>query len=82
MLSIGPSPDILVIKNPALADSYRFEWHPRTKRVYVIRLHSTPLMGEPIAMGIGDMGAATNAVLIWSRGYREAKAAQALQKVA
>lgn len=53
---------------------FRFEWHPLTRRVYLIRLAVEPLMGDPIAFDIADYGAATNAVLIWLRGYREAMA--------
>ena len=48
----------------------RFEWHPKKKRVYMIRL-SDPTIGEPIAYDICDHGAAWNAVLIYLRGFRE-----------
>jgi hypothetical protein len=56
---------------------FRFEWHPSTKRVFIIR-QSAPTIGEPIAFEIADHGAAHNAALIWLRGYRAAQAEAAL----
>lgn len=53
---------------------FRFEFHTQSKRVYLIRLEQVPLMGDPIAFEVTDYGMATNCVLIWLRGYREAKA--------
>lgn len=52
----------------------RFEWHPVTQRVYMIRLDVSQgerLVGEPIAYNVGDHGAAWNFALVWARGYRE-----------
>lgn len=68
---------ILQIKAPLLPH-LRFEWHPGTRRVYVIRLGAVPLVGDPIAFDIENHGQATNAVLIWTRGYRAARAEAAL----
>jgi hypothetical protein len=65
----NPPPDA-ILKISAPCSSMRFEWHPRKKRVYMIRL-SDPTIGEPIAFEINDHGAAWNAVLIYLRGYRE-----------
>jgi hypothetical protein len=52
---------------------FRFEWHPDKKTVYLIDLHSTPLIGEAIAFEVPNKGAAHNSVLIYLRGYRRAK---------
>lgn len=65
------------MRQPLVPD-VRFEWHPDARRVYAIRVGVTPEVGEPIAFDIADRGAATNAVLIWCRGYRAAKAEAAL----
>ena len=53
---------------------YRFEWHPASKRVYLIRLWEETLEGNWIAADVTDMGSAINAVLIFLRGYKEHKA--------
>lgn len=63
---------ILHIKAP-LFSQFRFEWHGDQERVYLIRLDATPLHGEPIAFAIKTHGDAQNAVLIWLRGYRQAR---------
>ena len=62
--------DIYGIRAPLLPQ-YRFEWHPKTRRVYLIRTGTTPEIGEIIAFHIETHGDALNAVLIWSRGFRE-----------
>lgn len=53
--------------------AFRFEWHPLEKTVYVIEIGKL-VEGKEIANSIaGDIrtqGEATNAALIWSRGYR------------
>lgn len=67
------------IKAPTFPQ-FRFEWHPNTKRVYLVRLSVAPAIGDPIAMEIESHGAAQNAVLIWLRGYREAKAERLTEK--
>lgn len=59
----------------------RWEWHPQKKTVYVIYAGATPEIGQPIAMDIDNHGAAWNAVLIFVRGYKTAKA-ELLQKEA
>lgn len=64
---------IFHIKTPTFPE-FRFEWHPQTKRVYLIRITAEQPIGEPIAMEIETAGAAHNAVLIFLRGYRAAKA--------
>lgn len=61
---------ILHIKQPQFPQ-FRFEWHPQTERVYVIRIGALPEVGEVLAHHIDTHGAATNAVLIWLRGFRE-----------
>lgn len=50
-----------------------FEWHPITKRVYMARTGTKPMIGELIADNIAVRGDAENVVLIWHRGYRTAK---------
>lgn len=61
------------IKNPHFPEM-RFEWHEDNKTVYMIRLGVEPLTGQAIARHIENHGAAHNAVQIWCRGYREARA--------
>lgn len=60
------------VKIPSLPQ-FRFEWHHETRKVYYVRLGTVPEVGEILAHDIDNRGAATNAVLIWCRGYREAK---------
>jgi hypothetical protein len=52
---------------------YRFEWHTRKRRVYLIRVSGGQEIGEIVAMDIQDHGAAINAVYIWLRGYNEGR---------
>ena len=63
---------IFHVKTPAFPQ-FRFEFHPQKHRVYLIRVGAVPEIGEAVAFDIVDTGAATNAVLIWLRGYRTAK---------
>lgn len=65
------------IKAP-MAPQFRFEWHPKAKKVYLIVIGAEPEIGEAFAHEIENEGAAWNAVLIWLRGYRTAKAEGAL----
>lgn len=51
---------------------FRFEWHPHTQRVYYIR-ETTPTIGRVLAMNIKTEGGAHNAVLIFLRGFQEAR---------
>jgi hypothetical protein len=71
---LSPAQDsrIYHIASPTMPE-LRFEWHEGVQRVYVIRLAVTPLVGEPFAFDIKDHGAAINATLIWTRGYRAAQ---------
>lgn len=59
--------------------NFRFEWHETKKIVYLIRIGAVPEFGQAIAVNVEDHGAAYNTVLIWLRGYKEAK--QELQNV-
>lgn len=68
---------IIHIKAPNLPQ-FRFEWHPGIKKVYLIRVGTSPEIGEMFAHEITTEGAAWNAVLIFLRGYRIAKAEDAL----
>jgi len=65
-----PAGMVAHIKQPSYPQ-FRFEWHPGTKTVYIIRIGRVPLIGDPIAMNVEDQGAAHNAVLIFLRGYKE-----------
>lgn len=67
-----PGSQILHIKTPTFPQ-FRFEWHPETRRVYLMRENVKPLIGEPIAFEITTHGDAFNAVQIYLRGYRQAK---------
>jgi len=69
-LTTGGDP-IRVIKSPNWPD-FRFEYHPKTKRVYLVRIGHKPEIGEVFAFDIENEGQAHNAVLIWLRGYRAA----------
>lgn len=62
--------DIYHIKAP-LIPQYRFEWHPKSRKIYIIRIGTTPEIAEALAFNIETHGDALNAVLIWSRGFRE-----------
>jgi len=60
---------ILHLKQPNWPQ-FRFEWHPKTKRVYYLRAES-PNIGRLLAFDIDTEGGAINAVLIFLRGYQE-----------
>lgn len=77
MIFVNPADKIVHIKAPN-APQYRFEWHPKIKKVYLIRVGAVPEIGEMFAHEIETEGAAWNAVLIFLRGYRIAKAEDAL----
>lgn len=62
------------VSNPRLPQ-FRFEWHPHVRKVYLIRLGSRRDVGDPIADNVETHGAAVNTVLVWSRGYHEARRA-------
>lgn len=62
---------IRIIKAPNFPQ-FRFEWHPKARRVYLVRIGQKPEIGEVFAFEIENEGQATNAVLIWLRGYRAA----------
>lgn len=61
---------VLKISNPKLSGRYRFEWHPKARKVYLIRVAPREI-GEVLAFNIETHGDAANAVLIWSRGFNE-----------
>lgn len=63
---------ILHFKPPQFPE-LRFEWHPVSKQVYLIRTGVLPEVGEIMAYEIENHGAAQNAVLIWLRGYQEGR---------
>lgn len=51
---------------------FRFEYHFAAKRVYYIRANS-PGIGRVMAMNVENEGQAQNAVLVFLRGYQEAR---------
>lgn len=73
--TVGPKQEgqVVWIKQPDFEKIFRFEWHPQTKRVFVIRLWEPTLIADPIALEIDNLGAGVNAVLIWLRGFKEGK---------
>jgi hypothetical protein len=53
--------------------AFRFEWHPSSKALFVIELGKTvggKELAEQIAGDIRTEGEATDAALIWGRGYK------------
>lgn len=70
--SLDPQPGQVYRIGSPLTD-FIFEWHPETKRVYMARENTKPMIGELIADNITNLGDALNAVLVWHRGYRTAK---------
>lgn len=72
----GAGLDIFHIKAPKWP-AYRFEWHPKERKLYLIRLAVEPPMGEAIGVNIETHGDAYNAVQIFLRGVREGQAARA-----
>jgi hypothetical protein len=61
------------IKQPSFPQ-YRFEWHPKSRKVYLIRLGITPLVGEILAEHAETHGAAIAFVQTFLRGFREGAA--------
>jgi len=67
--ALGPK---LIIAAP-LAMGLRFEWHPISRKCFMVRVGQKPEIGELFACEIENEGQAHNAVLIWLRGYRTAQ---------
>jgi hypothetical protein len=67
----GRDGPIKIIKSPNWPQ-FRFEWHPKVKRVYLVHVGQKPEIGTVFAFEIENEGQAQNAVLIWLRGYRAA----------
>jgi hypothetical protein len=66
----GAGEMVLHIKQPNYPQ-YRFEYHPQSRKVYLIRLGTTPLIGEILAEHAETHGAAYNFVQTFLRGFRE-----------
>jgi hypothetical protein len=66
----GADRTICHIKQPNFPQ-YRFEWHPQSRKVYLIRLGTSPLIGEILAEQAETHGAAHNFVQTFLRGFRE-----------
>lgn len=64
--------DILHIRSGS-TPQFRFEWHPRKRRVYLVRVGQDPEIGEVVAFDIETHGDAINAVNIYLRGYNEGR---------
>jgi hypothetical protein len=63
------APNILHIQAVTFPQ-YRFEWHPNSGVVYVIRVGSPPEIAEPIMDRIVDQTTAEKVVQIWCQGYQ------------
>lgn len=68
----GACQPVYVIKQPAFPQ-WRFEWHPQSRKVYLVRLGRKPLVGEVIAEHAETHAAGYGAVQTWLRGYREGR---------
>jgi len=68
----GADRKIWHIKQPSFPQ-YRFEWHPQARKVYLIRVGSTPLIGEVLAEHAETHAHAHNFVLTFLRGFREGR---------
>lgn len=66
----GAGQRVCHIKQPAFPQ-YRFEWHPHSRKVYLVRVGSTPEIGEILAEHAETQGAAFNFVQTFLRGFRE-----------
>jgi len=66
----GASQPVYHIKQPNFPQ-YRFEWHPQSRKVYLIRIGRKPLIGEVIVEHAETHGAAFNFVQTFLRGLRE-----------
>ncbi len=66
----GAGQTVLCIKQPNYPQ-WRFEWHPQKRKVYLVRLGNTPLIGEVICEQAETQGAAFGAVQTFLRGYKE-----------
>lgn len=66
----GDKQPYLHIKQPNFPQ-FRFEWHPQKRKVYLVRLGRTPLIGEILAENAETHGDAYNFVQTWLRGFRE-----------
>ncbi|MFO1081880.1 MAG: hypothetical protein U1E23_14775 [Reyranellaceae bacterium] len=64
--------DVYHIADPRLPQ-YRFEWHPKKRIVYLVRLGAVPLTGEAMAHHVETHGDAIRAVQTWARGFHEGR---------
>lgn len=64
-----PEPSIYRMTQHAFPD-WIFEWHTKTKNVYVIRRDAAT--AQAFAHNIETHGMAQQCVMIWLRGYRQA----------
>lgn len=69
----GAGRDVLHIKQPNYPQ-FRFEWHPGTRKVYLIRVGSKPLIGEKLAEHAETHAEAYAYVQTFLRGFREGQA--------
>lgn len=74
MIDFGGAADsmIRVIGSPNHS-TFRFEWHPTSKKLYIVHLSTTPHQGELIAIDVKDHGMAINYVNLYLRGYQAGK---------
>ena len=72
--SVRPDSDGIFQMRITVLPEFRFEWHPRERRVYFIRIGATPEIAEPLCDGIINTLDARQALVVWGRGYLEGKA--------
>lgn len=49
---------------------FRFEYHPLTRKVYLVRVGVTPEIGELLAADVADAGLGARFAQTWLAGYR------------
>lgn len=53
------------------APGFRFEWHPRVQKLYLVRIGAVPELGEPIESDVISQDMAAKLAQMWFKGYRE-----------
>lgn len=65
----GAGRDVLTIRSPNTG--HQFEWHPKSRRVYLVRTSVVPPVGEVVAFDVETHGQALNYINTWLRGWHE-----------
>lgn len=69
----GANSRILHIKQPSFPQ-FRFEWHPQSRKVYLIRTGAAPVIAEKLAEHAETHAEAYAYVQTFLRGFREGQA--------